>query len=90
MPLPWGLFFFYDSRNERKRTGCELTGVGSQSAQGFDPVYGKDHTRIVFLPPTTELKSLQRAEEFMKKNKREKPQQHIFEFLNNFQCLKST
>jgi alanine-synthesizing transaminase len=44
------------------------TGVLIVNGSGFDPVYGKDHARIVFLPPINELeKAFNALEGFMKK-----------------------
>ncbi|MGD0204030.1 MAG: hypothetical protein ABSC20_09035 [Candidatus Bathyarchaeia archaeon] len=44
------------------------------NGSGFDPVYGKGHARIVFLPPISELEEAFNAlEAFMKKNKSKKP-----------------
>ena len=46
------------------------TGVLIVNGSGFDPVYGKGHARIVFLPPIKELDAAYSAlEAFMKKNK---------------------
>jgi tyrosine/nicotianamine family aminotransferase len=43
------------------------TGVLIVNGSGFDPVYGKDHARIVFLPPISELdKAYHALEDFMK------------------------
>jgi aspartate/methionine/tyrosine aminotransferase len=43
------------------------TGVLVVHGSGFDPVYGKDHFRAVFLPPESELgEALTAIEEFMK------------------------
>ena len=50
------------------------TGVLIVNGSGFDPVYGKGHARIVFLPPTVELEEAYNAlETFMKKDKSKKP-----------------
>ena len=50
------------------------TGVLIVNGSGFDPVYGKGHARIVFLPPIEELDAAYNAlETFMKKNKSKKP-----------------
>lgn len=46
----------------------EETGVLVVFGSGFDPVYGKDHFRLVFLPPIEILEdALNRVEEFMDK-----------------------
>ncbi|MGD6810573.1 MAG: aminotransferase class I/II-fold pyridoxal phosphate-dependent enzyme [Candidatus Bathyarchaeia archaeon] len=43
------------------------TGVLIVNGSGFDPVYGKDHARIVFLPPVNELeKAYDAFENFIK------------------------
>jgi aspartate/methionine/tyrosine aminotransferase len=47
------------------------TGVLIVNGSGFDPVYGKDHARLVFLPPVEELEESYNAiEQFIKKQKR--------------------
>jgi alanine-synthesizing transaminase len=47
------------------------TGVLIVNGSGFDPVYGKDHARIVFLPPIDELDQAYDAlEGFMKKKEK--------------------
>jgi aspartate/methionine/tyrosine aminotransferase len=46
------------------------TGVLIVNGSGFDPMYGKDHARIVFLPPISELeKAYSALESFMKNGK---------------------
>ncbi|WP_343381969.1 aminotransferase class I/II-fold pyridoxal phosphate-dependent enzyme [Candidatus Bathycorpusculum sp.] len=46
----------------------KATGVLIVNGSGFDPVYGKDHARIVFLPPISELENAYNAlEDFIKK-----------------------
>jgi len=46
------------------------TGVLTVNGSGFDPVYGKGHARIVFLPPITEMEeAFNGLENFMKKGK---------------------
>jgi aspartate/methionine/tyrosine aminotransferase len=51
----------------------KATGVLIVNGSGFDPVFGKGHARIVFLPPIAELEDAFNAmEEFMKKNKSKK------------------
>jgi len=48
----------------------KATGVLIVNGSGFDPVYGRGHARIVFLPPITELgEAFNAMEEFMKKTK---------------------
>jgi aspartate/methionine/tyrosine aminotransferase len=47
------------------------TGVLIVNGSGFDPVYGKGHARIVFLPPIEQLEIVYNIlEEFIKKQKR--------------------
>jgi alanine-synthesizing transaminase len=47
------------------------TGVLIVNGSGFDPVYGKDHARIVFLPPIAELEEAFNAvERFMEKKQK--------------------
>jgi tyrosine/nicotianamine family aminotransferase len=47
------------------------TGVLIVNGSGFDPVYGKNHARIVFLPPIRELeKAFDTMEAFMKKKQK--------------------
>ena len=49
------------------------TGVLIVNGSGFDPVYGKGHARVVFLPPIDELdQAFNAMEVFMKKSKRKK------------------
>ncbi len=51
----------------------KATGVLIVNGSGFDPVYGKGHARIVFLPPIAELEqAFDALEGFMKKNKSKK------------------
>jgi aspartate/methionine/tyrosine aminotransferase len=51
------------------------TGVLIVNGSGFDPVYGKDHARIVFLPPIEELElAFNAMEDFItKKGKKSAP-----------------
>jgi aspartate/methionine/tyrosine aminotransferase len=45
----------------------KVTGVLLVNVSGFDPVYGKGHARIVFLPPISELEvAFDALERFMK------------------------
>jgi alanine-synthesizing transaminase len=45
------------------------TGVLVVHGSGFDPVYGKDHFRVVFLPQETVLsEAFDKIEDFMKKH----------------------
>ena len=45
------------------------TGVLLVHGSGFDPIYGADHVRGVFLPPIEMLdQALDKLETFMKKN----------------------
>lgn len=54
------------------------TGVLIVNGSGFDPVYGKDHARIVFLPPCEELEeAFDCLELFMKKKQKKEIRDHI-------------
>jgi alanine-synthesizing transaminase len=54
------------------------TGVLIVNGSGFDPVYGKDHARIVFLPPIQELEEAYSAlEGFMKKKVKRDSRGHV-------------
>lgn len=54
------------------------TGVLIVNGSGFDPVYGKDHVRIVFLPPIEELEqAFDAMEEFMKKSDKKERHSHV-------------
>jgi aspartate/methionine/tyrosine aminotransferase len=80
---PEGAFYIFPKIHEvgtRWKTDMEFvvellkaTGVLIVNGSGFDPVYGKGHARIVFLPPIEELEGAYNAlEQFMKrKAKRE-------------------
>jgi len=49
----------------------KATGILIVNGSGFDPVYGKGHARMVFLPPITELEEAFNAlEDFMRKRKK--------------------
>ena len=81
---PEGAFYIFPKIHDvgtRWKTDMEFvvqllkeTGVLIVNGSGFDPVYGKDHARIVFLPPICELEEAFNAlEGFMKKQlKKEK------------------
>lgn len=68
---PEGAFYIFPKIHDigtRWKTDMEFvvellkaTGVLIVNGSGFDPVYGKGHARIVFLPPIEELRSLQCA-----------------------------
>lgn len=75
---PEGAFYIFPKIHEvgtRWKTDMDFvvqllreTGVLIVNGSGFDPVYGKDHARIVFLPPINELEQAYNAlERFMKK-----------------------
>lgn len=80
---PEGAFYIFPKIHDigtRWKTDMEFvvellkaTGVLIVNGSGFDPVYGKGHARIVFLPPIEELEGAYNAlEQFMKrKAKRE-------------------
>ncbi len=54
------------------------TGVLIVNGSGFDPVYGKDHVRIVFLPPIEELEqAFDAMEEFMKNREEKQSRSHV-------------
>jgi tyrosine/nicotianamine family aminotransferase len=54
------------------------TGVLIVNGSGFDPVYGKDHARIVFLPPCEELEeAFNCLEQFMKKKQKKETRGHV-------------
>ncbi len=54
------------------------TGVLIVNGSGFDPVYGKDHARIVFLPPCEELEeAFNSLEQFMKKKQKKESRGHV-------------
>jgi alanine-synthesizing transaminase len=53
------------------------TGVLIVNGSGFDPVYGKDHARIVFLPPISELEKAYDALEGFMKNGYHKGRGHV-------------
>jgi alanine-synthesizing transaminase len=54
------------------------TGVLIVNGSGFDPVYGKDHARIVFLPPCEELEeAFNGLEQFMKKEQKKTRRGHV-------------
>jgi alanine-synthesizing transaminase len=53
------------------------TGVLIVNGSGFDPVYGKDHARIVFLPPIDELEKAYDALEGFMKNGYHKGRGHV-------------
>jgi alanine-synthesizing transaminase len=78
---PEGAFYIFPKIHEvgtRWKTDMEFviellkeTGVLIVNGSGFDPVYGKDHARIVFLPPCDELEEAFNAlERFMKKKEK--------------------
>jgi alanine-synthesizing transaminase len=78
---PEGAFYIFPKIHEvgtRWKTDKEFvvqllreTGVLIVNGSGFDPVYGKDHARIVFLPPCEELEeAFNCLEQFMKKKQK--------------------
>ena len=52
------------------------TGVLIVNGSGFDPVYGKGHARIVFLPPIEELDAAYNALEAFMKRKAKSHKKH--------------
>ena len=78
---PEGAFYIFPKIHEigtRWKTDMEFvvellreTGVLIVNGSGFDPIYGKDHARIVFLPPCEELEeAFNCLEQFMKKKQK--------------------
>ena len=78
---PEGAFYIFPKIHDigtRWKTDMEFvvqllkeTGVLIVNGSGFDPVYGKDHARIVFLPPCEELEeAFNCLEHFMKKKEK--------------------
>ncbi len=78
---PEGAFYIFPKIHDvgtRWKTDMEFvvqllkeTGVLIVNGSGFDPVYGKDHARIVFLPPCEELEeAFNCLEHFMKNEKK--------------------
>jgi alanine-synthesizing transaminase len=78
---PEGAFYIFPKIHEvgtRWKTDMEYvvqllreTGVLIVNGSGFDPVYGKGHARIVFLPPCEELEeAFNCLEQFMKKKQK--------------------
>jgi alanine-synthesizing transaminase len=54
------------------------TGVLIVNGSGFDPVYGKGHARIVFLPPIEELdEAFNALERFMKNKQKKEALKHV-------------
>jgi aspartate/methionine/tyrosine aminotransferase len=54
------------------------TGVLIVNGSGFDPDYGKNHARIVFLPPCEELEeAFNCLEQFMKKGQKKERHGHV-------------
>jgi aspartate/methionine/tyrosine aminotransferase len=77
---PEGAFYIFPKIHEvgsRWKTDLEFvvellkkTGVLIVNGSGFDPVYGRGHARIVFLPPIAEMEQAFNAlEDFVKKGK---------------------
>ncbi len=78
---PEGAFYIFpkiDGVGTRWKTDMDFvaellkeTGLLTVNGSGFDPIYGKGHARIVFLPPIAELEEAYNAlEQFMKKQKK--------------------
>lgn len=77
---PEGAFYIFPKILEigrRWKTDMEFviellkqTGILTVNGSGFDPLYGKDHVRIVFLPPCKELEeAFNKLEQFMNKRR---------------------
>ena len=80
-PKPEGAFYIFPKIHDvgiRWRTDMQFvvellkeTGVLIVNGSGFDPIYGKGHARLVFLPPIQELEeAFNGIERFMKKKER--------------------
>ena len=85
---PEGAFYIFPKIHDvgtRWKTDMEFvvqllkeTGVLIVNGSGFDPVYGKGHARIVFLPPIAELEEAYNGlEQFMKKQAKREGQGHV-------------
>lgn len=85
---PEGAFYIFPKIHDvgtRWKTDMEFvvqllkeTGVLIVNGSGFDPVYGKGHARIVFLPPISELEEAYNGlEQFMKKQAKREGQGHV-------------
>jgi alanine-synthesizing transaminase len=85
---PDGAFYIFPKIHDvgkRWKTDMEFvvellreTGVLIVNGSGFDPVYGKDHARIVFLPPCEELEeAFNGLELFMKKKQKKTNRGHV-------------
>jgi aspartate/methionine/tyrosine aminotransferase len=85
---PDGAFYIFPKIHDvgkRWKTDMEFvvellreTGVLIVNGSGFDPVYGKDHARIVFLPPCEELEeAFNCLEQFMKKKQKKTSLGHV-------------
>jgi aspartate/methionine/tyrosine aminotransferase len=77
---PEGAFYIFPKIHEvgsRWNTDLEFvvkllkkTGVLIVNGSGFDPIYGRGHARVVFLPPIVEMEQAFKAlEDFVKKEK---------------------
>lgn len=85
---PEGAFYIFPKIHDvgtRWKTDMEFvlellkeTGVLIVNGSGFDPVYGKDHARVVFLPPIEELEeAFNGIEQFMKKKQKKDSRDHV-------------
>jgi alanine-synthesizing transaminase len=85
---PEGAFYIFPKIHDvgtRWKTDMEFvlellkeTGVLIVNGSGFDPVYGKDHARVVFLPPIEELEeAFNGIEQFMKKKQKKDSRGHV-------------
>jgi alanine-synthesizing transaminase len=85
---PEGAFYIFPKIHDvgtRWKTDMEFvvdllkeTGVLIVNGSGFDPVYGKDHARIVFLPPCEELEeAFNSLEQFMKNKQKKESRGHV-------------
>ncbi len=85
---PEGAFYIFpkiESIGQRWKNDMEFvvdllkqTGVLIVNGSGFDAVYGKDHARIVFLPPCEELEeAFNSLEQFMNKKQKTESRGHV-------------
>lgn len=85
---PEGAFYIFPKIHEvgsRWKTDMDFvlellreTGVLTVNGSGFDPIYGKGHVRIVFLPPIEELDAAFNAlEQFMKNKQKNEALKHV-------------
>lgn len=85
---PEGAFYIFPKIHDvgiRWRTDMQFvvellkeTGVLIVNGSGFDPIYGKGHARLVFLPPIQELEeAFNGIEQFMKKKEKREAHKRV-------------